>query len=390
MSKRISSSILFADDKDIQDLLLSSKLGKPKLLQLAQRRGIVLSKESSREQLVSSIARMPHSWSQLSELLDLTSTADRSDKRTCAHLPGDFTIDGLNNVLAELKDGREHTDGEAWDVVQSGKNQFKISATFTEVDPSKTRLAQLSQREIAIEIEKTDAGLQVRHSARERGTSILQGIVSALSESTGRDVRAQIIDLSEIRDPDIRTAFFINLSRGVASYDLAEILNVRGSRIPQPGSDIPNDDSAAQEDFSRSVKKIILSGRKIDQSPEYKRFSESRFFISEMTWTVVDPKTNGIMVEFEAGFSEDESARSFYYSVKRVHEKNKDGQIKTAYTRPSGDRLRALSQALEAAASEAQRVAFTEAGFAPIDVVPPVAALASPQKKAKKKAAKKI
>ncbi|MDC0721480.1 hypothetical protein [Nannocystis bainbridge] len=79
MGKRVAEGMIFADDKDVKDLLLSSKLGKQRLLQLAQGRGIILPKEDSREQIIAAIARMSHSWIQLSEILDQTSTLERSE-----------------------------------------------------------------------------------------------------------------------------------------------------------------------------------------------------------------------------------------------------------------------------------------------------------------------
>lgn len=358
MAKRIPDGIFFADDKDIQDLLLSSKLGKGRLLQIAQRRGIVLPKDDSREQIISAIARMPHDWSQLSDLLDQTSTAERSDKRSMAVVPGEFTADELHRVIDQLKDDRMDSSGEQWSVVQSGKNQIMATAAFAEVDPSKTRLAQRVQREISIEIEKTSSGLQVRHSARERGTEIIQDLVARLQESRGQKISATIIDLSTVLNPEFRTDFFIKLGHGISGYRMDETLSVRGSRMSVSEESEPSDEELESQDFAAAVRKIILTGRKVDQSPEYRRFAESKFFVSEMTWTAIDDHKEGLKVEFEAGFAADESAQRFSYAVKRIWERNSNGEFKKGYIRASGDRLRVLNQALEAAALRAQQEVF--------------------------------
>ncbi|MDC0721479.1 hypothetical protein [Nannocystis bainbridge] len=279
-----------------------------------------------------------------------------------AAIAGDFTIDEVSSVLDLLKEERTETAGEQWSVAQSGKNHFHVVATYMEVDPGKTRLAQRTLREVSVEIEKSSSGLQVRHSAQDRGTEILQSMVASLQKSKGEPVNATIIDLSTILDPESRTNFFINLGHNMEGFNMHETLSVRGSRMSVTNEDELGDEDLIKEDFSAAVKKIILTGRKVDHSPEYKRFTESRFFVSEMTWIAIDERKNGIKVEFEAGFAADESAQHFYYSVKRFWERGTDGEFKKSYQRAKGDRQRTLSKVLEAAAMRAQQQIFSALG----------------------------
>ena len=82
MSKKVHYPVYFAEDKDVFDLLESSKrtFDNNRLIQIARKRGIVLSASTSCDNLVQYLSRLTWGWSQIQELVALTESHDRPEK----------------------------------------------------------------------------------------------------------------------------------------------------------------------------------------------------------------------------------------------------------------------------------------------------------------------
>lgn len=348
------------EDKDVFDLLTSTKVSMDRLRLLARGRGLLLSKEDSREDVIARISRLPYGLRQVKELLDCISTPQRRDDQTVCKVVTRCGATDLRKCLDDLISDRTSTQQEVYSAPkQIGKNTVSITASFPEVDPGKSRLAQRVIRDVEIQVEQTRSGLTIRCTDQSRARLIVKELIERLNKVSPCE---QItIDLSGVHDAELRTKFFLDVMSRVPGYICDNVINIRASRLPSSGG--KNDDeetSSARRNFEASVRKVVLTGQRLDKSPYYRQLEG--FFISQASWIARNDK-KGLLAEFEIGFGDDENASNFFYSVQRVFEMSSRGEYSPRGTRPTGDRLKDLTQALETAVLAAsESIQATAAG----------------------------
>lgn len=359
MPKRIHG-LYMIEDKDVFDLLTSTKVSMDRLRLLARGRGLLLSKEDSRDDVIARISRLPYGLRQVKELLDCISTPQRRDDQTVCKVVTRCDATDLRKCLDDLISDRTSTQQEVYSAPkQIGKNTVSITASFPEVDPGKSRLAQRVIRDVEIQVEQTRSGLTIRCTDQSRARLIVKELIERLNKVSPCE---QItIDLSGVHDAELRTKFFLDVMSRVPGYICDNVINIRASRLPSSGG--KNDDeetSSARRNFEASVRKVVLTGQRLDKSPYYRQLEG--FFISQASWIARNDK-KGLLAEFEIGFGDDENASNFFYSVQRVFEMSSRGEYSPRGTRPTGDRLKDLTQALETAVLAAsESIQATAAG----------------------------
>ena len=376
MAKRTHYALYFADDKDLHDLLSTAKqrLTVAKLVELARRRGICLSSEDSRESLVEQIARLPHGWRELVALLEATDTAERTEKLTSCKLDGSFSLKDVFDAAEMIRDERADQRNEVYDIQQLDK-VVRVRVKYSDLDTSKTRLVQRSQREFVVELEKFDEGFRVRHQAQERAAEVVEAIADALRSTNpeGPGPRRVNVELAGIRKPNQRTEFFLKLIKGLDGFTLEDVKAVRGSRFAASPPMDENDSGDADGDenaldngeeidaeeasFVAEVKRIALQGEGLLQSPQYQHLIDHEFFVSSIIWTSTENRQDGVKAEFEAAFNNPEEGTGFTYAVRKVWERATNGELKKSKTPPAKVRedkrlVRILEEAAHSAMTE--------------------------------------
>jgi hypothetical protein len=374
VSKRTHYALYFADDKDLHDLLSAAKqrVTIAKLLELARSRGLCLSASESRESLVAQIARLPHGWHELVALWDATDSAERREKLSSCKLAGGFSGKDIFDAAEMVKDDRLGDRGEVYDIQQLEK-VVRVTVKYSDLDTSKTRLAQRNQREFTIEFEKVDGGFRVRHEAQERAHEVLAAIEDVLTKATPgtADTTRVNVELGAIRKPAQRTAFFLKLIKGLSGFTLEDVKAVRGSRLSKASDEEESEQTEGEEhvddereefdaeeaSFVTEVKRIALHGDGILGSPQYKQLFEHAFFVSSIVWTSTETTPDGVRAEFDASFSNPEEGTGFTYAVRKLWERGTSGELKKGKASPAKVRedkrlVRLLEEAAHAAMTE--------------------------------------
>lgn len=334
------------EDKDVYDLLTSAKVAMDRLRLLARGRGLLISKEDSREDVIARISRLPYGLRQVKELLDCLHTPQRRDDTTICKVVTRCGSSELRKCLDDLVNLRTSVQQEVYSAPkQISKSTISITASFPEVDPGKSRLAQRVIREVEIQIEQTSSGLTIRCTDQSRAKQIVKELIERLNKVS--PCEQILIDLSGVQDAKLRTKFFTDVMSGLGGgYICDNVISLRASRMPSLGQANDEKTSAARKNFEASVRKVVLTGQRLDKSPYYQQLEG--FFISQASWIARNDK-KGLLAEFEVGFGDDENASNFFYSVQRVFEMTSRGEFSPRGTRPIGDRLKELTQVLEAA-----------------------------------------
>lgn len=347
----------YADDKDVHDILSSPKLSPKALIALCRERGIFLSEESLRDELVHYASMLPFSWTQIQEVMAAVQREDREEKITTCKIDVGANVDEVRQAIELVRDIRKEPRSEHYSITQGKDGRVKIKVNYTEPDFQKARLIQRREREVVLEVEKKGAQYEVRHTQNERANEIITQILEQLTpaNSEQKPVRSSI-ELSGVKNHEHRTQFFVNLIGEMEGFQLREVRDLKVDHLEKdPGVPAASDEDEVKEKFEREqlrslVRKVALSGENILISPQYQQLAKDGFFISKAVWTSVETVGAGRLFEFEAEFRDAANAANFAYQIRGVYNRNQDGEIESTKSELSEAEKSMLKDCLEATA----------------------------------------
>jgi hypothetical protein len=362
VAKRTTIALYYAEDKDVYDLLSSSKksLSVSALQKVARDRGVFLSGQESRDEIVNYLARQDYSWPQIARLVELTETLDRPEKTAGSDIRSKARKEDLVQAAAQAKAAILELSRDDDIRITATPSGIRVAVTYSEPNYSKTRLHQRRIRDLAVSVEKVQGGFRVRHEANAKADAIVEQLVAALNAIAPAQRRT--IALSGIQNPHLRTTFFIQMMKGVAGFTLDTVTSMRVARVPpEPPPDTDEDDDD-DDDSSQSmkpeeaavvayVKNAALNGMDLLESDEYVALATKGFFLSRCVWQGSEKKGKRRVAQFEAMFAKADQATGFKYQVRGVYERNQAGDLQL--TKVSGKNHPDLGQALEDAAHAA-------------------------------------
>jgi len=368
MAKFDYPSRYYADDKDVADLLSQGKFSQKKLLRIAARRGILLSKQLPKESIVEYISQLPFSWVELIALLQSIETEERESFLTNSTLDVDVSLSDLETKAREVRDLRMQLKDEKFNIHTSGDTVF-VSVHYQEVNPTSTRMMQWTDQKVEIQLIKKQGEVAFRYAATERGEEIVKSLIRELQPADGKLATLHTITLEGINDSHKRTEFFRSLIYGMdglrpenvkdlrlnkITVDEAGVTKVETEEISLEGADDVNE-ATKTEGFSpaAAVRRTILSGDSLLQAPQFHDFCAQGFFISRALWTAIERDGQGRKFEFEAEFKDPEKCKRFSYRPRGFWDRDDDGQLVLKRTEVRLDERRRLSEKLEQAATAA-------------------------------------
>lgn len=323
----MGKGLYFADDKDVLDLLESSKrrLTAEVLREFLLRRGILVSPETSKDDLFKRISMWTLDWEEVRWLMDKTAPADRSERFASTVIPGAFKSADVRAALDSLQRGNALGQLESFVPAQTHAGTVSVAVTYTELDPAKTRLRQKRLRDGSITLDISDAGVTVRHEANDKMAGVAEEVLKALAELKGGEVKPRRIELSHLPSSESRTKFFLTLLEsihGLKTQDVSRVSVQRAKPLETEEGKQEADDEL--EIMQSQVRGAMLRGGSLITSPEFQMLKKD-FFLCGLEWTSQEAGEKGRMIRFEAGFDDTEHCRGFRYKVKGVIERKKTG-----------------------------------------------------------------
>lgn len=363
MPRRTSAGLYYAEDKDVYDLLTTSKktLNAPALLRVARSRGILLSQSESREDVVNQLSLLEYSWPQLVDLLELTDTADRAEKISGSDIQSQASDQDLLAAAQLARDAIQEASRDDVIKIEQNPKGLRILVTYSEPNYSRTRLHQRRIRDLTVSIERSSEGFRARHEATPKAEEVVQALVRALEAGGTTDHSS--IALSGIRDPHLRTKFFLNLMHWVDGFQLDNLTDFRVAALPPDNTEDDGADDEDDEDPPTSspgtkikpeeaavvghVKRAAFSGEDLLQTEEYVALVKKGYFLSRCVWRALEKAGAGRTAVFEAEFARSEYATGFKYCVRSVFERDEGGDLRRSKSSPKKhpDLWRALEEA---------------------------------------------
>jgi hypothetical protein len=350
----------YADDRDIFDLLTASKqkLTEKRLVRLARDRGIMLSGEE-RDDLVEYLSLLAFDWPALEALRNLTESRERQEKVTSREVDTKAEVVQVEAALQKVKEDRAEKRDEKYEVKKLSEDRLEVRVQYSEFDTSFTRLKQRQDRELTVEISKTATGFHVRRTANKRADDILTKLAAELSTLVPETAPSpSAIELSGIKDPQLRTKFFTTMMQGVPGFSLRDVKNVKVAKLTDGAEqtespETEEDSKVEEEEMLVAIREILLSGSNVLQTTEYQGLVTAGFYVYEASWVVDELKPEGVRVEYEAGFDDKSAGTGFVYNVKGVYPRTSTGGVaktrKQARGAERGDYIALLERAAEVA-----------------------------------------
>lgn len=349
MAKHIQLARCYFNDKDIADVLANPRFSDRALLKLAQGSGIVFNPHEHKSFLVSYLSRMPFDWRRLQEVAKQLERPEREERRGVTRLDRDVTSDEMEAAIETVKAARS---GNREDFkVEKVADRFIVRGKFIEIDHSKTKALQREEKEYAIEIDPTSAQPSIQFTHNPKAREFVADLIKQLKPGPDAEIESPI-DLGAIKDPAMRTEFFLKLRRLMPGFRQIDVQDIKvDRRVEEPvESDAENDetedtDEQAQEEAKAMVKSAAFQGHSLLSSELYQKMREMGYYVYRMQWSSIETDSSGRLMEFEAGFENPILANSFHYDVKRVFPNEQDktaGLTQLEVTNRQRDRVRRL------------------------------------------------
>lgn len=152
--------IYSASDRSIYDALNQSKVIKDALQELFLRRGIIISRETPREEIAKYFSRIQHDFHDYQRLSELLGSISRKEQLSTQYVKNDISISNVSTLVNTI-------DANSLDVgldvtAASGGKSLHIHVSYTMTHFSKSEFRQVVEKDALIEIEKHGTGVLIR------------------------------------------------------------------------------------------------------------------------------------------------------------------------------------------------------------------------------------
>ena len=138
-------SLYYASDKNIFDALNQHKVDNITVTKLFERRNILVSKKTTREELAKYFARLSHDYYDHKEIAGRLGVAPRRERITSMDIAGSTSDEDFLSAINQLKSELEST-GDVVQVSRSGA-QLSLNIQYSSIDYRRSEFTQVQVRD---------------------------------------------------------------------------------------------------------------------------------------------------------------------------------------------------------------------------------------------------
>lgn len=345
------------EDKDIYDFLSAKAPSIEQLEHFLRGRGIFCPQidRSNIDDIRAYISELPLDWKDLSALIDLVDVRESSDNVTYRDVKYAGPIGVVVDAVKEVEDLRSMREGESYTIVNSGYDNFSVRIDYMDSQAKFTRMIQRWPVSIMLYFEKKGDELLVRYTNNATALAIVTSVEGKLAElSAGeKEVKPLVsseLSLESVLSTRLRVKFFRQLVENLPGFEYQTVTDVRIERLPKAlRTKVPEqDDEDADTIEAERIRKVILNGKDLCMTDDFKKYVDQGFFISSVSWQSLDEKS-GELIDFRAGFEVPGAALGFQYRILGKHIAE-DGEHESVRIKVIDSTARIYYQTLEEAA----------------------------------------
>lgn len=320
-SRFIHPSSIYLTEDEYAELL--SNVSPGPLKRIGRRRGLVFSLPATHEEVIAALSVLPSEWKIVTEVYSQLRAMDGVEKLTPTSIPIEGDPTTVLQRMHKCLEARNQQGKEVINCQLNADGSFVATSKHYEVDTAKSEIYAKTEQTNAVVVRRTDTGLVIEHASTPKGAELARAMVSE-AKLENEDAAEEDISLFGIRDPSLRSEFFVSLIKSIPGWRCPGAPTVTVSHISK-SSDTDEEDEGDDEEATeeRDIANIqvamahalTINGSNVLETDIYKRASAEGFFISSIRWTVQSIGDTEVFVELSAGFKDASNAKDFFYGV---------------------------------------------------------------------------
>ncbi|EOI6836738.1 hypothetical protein ACMVR2_001186 [Yersinia enterocolitica] len=342
-------NLFFATEKNIYDALHHKRITTSILSDILLRKGIILCEETTKEELIEEVCRLPHCYEDLQSLKELVQKYDQRESLTKVTLNTETNQNDLKKAIDIVKKIYAADKNGSISLNANKDGSILIDLNYQDIDLSKTELRQIDNRNVSIEFKSDDDKVNIRMPQTAKAREVVDLIQKQLSKIQDKSIDRFEISLETIIQPNLRSQFFQDLMNGLTGYEVDDVTNVVLNRSGSEESDSDDEDQNIDTGF---VKKAVLNGEGVNTSSIFSQLHNKGYYISRIAWSAIPENRIGDRIIVEAFFKNADSCTDFSYNIKGIN--NQKGNEYNITIRPANSlEKQKISELIEISAEKA-------------------------------------
>lgn len=306
--KAQTESRIYFTEKDIYDALMSSKrtMTMSLLLELARDKGILLSSEDSREDIIKYLSSLVYDYYDLNVLIEHITPAHKKEKSKVTKINTEIDDSQLKAITKNINDGNTTIQVTT---TPDNPNKTVLDVEYDELDFSKTRLRQKIRKKSTIEITKDNGKSIISKPSNDKVDQIMQSILSGIKQKTSEKINEDKINLYGWSHSQ-KIEYFTTLIDSIDECKMFDVIKVSVNHEDNP---------EAEEDVLNMITNASFKGKGLLSTPEYQKLKDDGYFITSIIWKSEELKKNGNYIEFEAGLSSGSKSEEVVFAAKGAY-----------------------------------------------------------------------
>lgn len=351
MKKRTHGpSLYYASDKNVFDALNQHKVDAPTVVRLFQRRNVVVSRRTPRDELAKYFSTLTHDYYDHKEIAAKLGVAVRRERTTSMDVSGVGDTEELQGVVEQLKKEME-ASGDTVQVTRDGDN-ITIRVQYSEVDYKRSEFSQVQVRDGTIEFVKSEAGYVVRNTQNDYLNGVRETLLAKIEKTTSEPLTKVVVALFDIPSAKLRSKFFHKLASSLPNFVRRDVTDVYVFKA-KPEAEDDEEEADGDEDGSEThVERVFLRGSGVSRSEILNELlDEENYYIIKMGWTATELLGEGNVYDVEAGFAEPKDCTGFSFILSGVYPLE-EGKVSARRRPPYKHEIDALSRVIESKARD--------------------------------------
>lgn len=346
MKKRVHGpSIYYATDKNIFDALNQHKVDSPTIMKLFQRRNIVVSKKTPREDLAAYFARLAHDYYDHRDIAARLGIAPRRERITSMDVTGVGEIEKLQVAVEQLKKELESA-GDVIQVTREGDN-LAINVQYSTVDYKLNEFAQVQVRDGTVEFVKSSDGYIVRNTQNEYLNDVRDTLLGKVEKSASAPLTRVSVSLFDVPTPKLRSKFFHELVNNLPGYVRRDVTDVY---VYKAKPEV--EDDASDSDPDTHIERVFLRGNGVTRSQLLNELLDNEdYYIIKIGWTATETMGLGNVYDIEAVFADPKDCAGFSFILSGVFPVE-EGKPSSRRRGPEKSEIDAISRVIEVKSRE--------------------------------------
>jgi hypothetical protein len=347
MTKRLhGSSLYYKTDKNIFDALNQHKVDAPTVVRLFQRRNILISKKTSREDLADYFSRLTHDYFDHQEIASRLGVAPRRERITSMDVDGVGETEAILVAAEQLKKSMEAT-GDVVQVTRNGED-LTLHVHYSTIDYKRNEFSQVQVRDGTVEFVKTAAGYTVRNTQNDFVNNVRETLLGTIGKTSESPVTKVTVSLFDVPSPRLRSKFFYQLMSALPGFVRRDVSDVYVYKARPPAEDKSDDDAdEGSDEPATHVERIVLRGNGVTRSALLNELlDEEDYYIVKIGWTATETMGEGNVYDIEADFADIKDCTGFSFILSGVYPLE-EGKIASRRRPPLKSEVEAISHAIE-------------------------------------------